>query len=82
MLGVYGLFFELSNPGSIVPGVVGGIFIILAFFALQTLATQYRGIAVDPVRYRALHFGGQGDQLWNPHYRRNNSHVFGIHHAF
>ncbi|MBN2355965.1 nodulation protein NfeD, partial [candidate division KSB1 bacterium] len=44
MLGIYGLFFELSNPGSIVPGVVGGIFIILAFFALQTLPLRAAGI--------------------------------------
>jgi len=44
MLGIYGLFFELSNPGSIVPGVVGGIFIILAFFALQTLPFNTAGL--------------------------------------
>ncbi len=44
MLGIYGLFFELSNPGSIVPGVVGGIFIILAFFALQTLPLSSAGL--------------------------------------
>ncbi len=44
MLGVYGLFFELSNPGSIVPGVAGGIFIILAFFALQTLPLNTAGL--------------------------------------
>ena len=44
MLGIYGLFFELSNPGSIIPGVVGGIFIILAFMALQTLPVRSAGI--------------------------------------
>jgi membrane-bound serine protease (ClpP class) len=44
ILGFYGLFFELSNPGSIFPGVVGGICIILAFFALQTLPVNYAGI--------------------------------------
>lgn len=44
MLGIYGLFFELSNPGSIVPGVVGGIFLILAFFALQTLPLRSAGL--------------------------------------
>jgi membrane-bound serine protease (ClpP class) len=43
-LGIYGLIFELSNPGSIVPGVVGGIFLILAFFALQTLPVRSAGI--------------------------------------
>ena len=44
MLGIYGLFFELSNPGAIVPGVVGGIFLILAFMALQTLPVRSAGI--------------------------------------
>ncbi|MBL7074692.1 nodulation protein NfeD [candidate division KSB1 bacterium] len=44
MLGIYGLFFELSNPGSIFPGVVGAIFLILAFFALQTLPINYAGL--------------------------------------
>ncbi|UCG38778.1 MAG: ATP-dependent Clp protease proteolytic subunit, partial [bacterium] len=33
MLGIYGLFFELANPGVILPGVLGGIFLILAFFS-------------------------------------------------
>ena len=44
ILGFYGLFFELSNPGSIFPGAVGGICIILAFFALQTLPINYAGL--------------------------------------
>lgn len=46
MLGFYGLFFELSNPGSIFPGVVGAICIILAFFAFQVLPINYAGIAL------------------------------------
>ncbi|MBW7996050.1 MAG: nodulation protein NfeD [Candidatus Glassbacteria bacterium] len=37
MAGLAGLYFELSNPGLIFPGVVGGISLILAFFAFQTL---------------------------------------------
>ncbi|MFQ5825533.1 MAG: nodulation protein NfeD, partial [bacterium] len=44
MLGIYGIFFELSNPGAIFPGVVGVIFLILAFFALQTLPVNYAGL--------------------------------------
>lgn len=44
MLGIYGLFFELSNPGAIFPGVVGAIFLILAFFSLQTLPVNYAGL--------------------------------------
>lgn len=44
LLGVYGLLFELSNPGAILPGVVGGICLILAFFAFQTLSVNYAGL--------------------------------------
>ncbi|MFQ5829242.1 MAG: nodulation protein NfeD [Candidatus Methylomirabilia bacterium] len=44
MLGMLGLFFELSNPGAIVPGVIGGISLILAFFAFQSLPFNYAGI--------------------------------------
>ena len=44
MIGLAGLYFELSHPGAIFPGVVGGICIILAFFALQTLPINYAGI--------------------------------------
>jgi membrane-bound serine protease (ClpP class) len=46
MLGIYGVFFELSNPGAILPGVVGGIFLILAFYALQMLPVNYAGLAL------------------------------------
>ena len=44
MLGFYGLFFELSNPGVILPGIVGGICIILGFYAMQSLPINYAGI--------------------------------------
>jgi len=44
MIGLAGLYFELSHPGSIFPGVIGGISIILAFFAMQTLPVNYAGI--------------------------------------
>ena len=43
MIGVYGIFFELSNPGAVFPGVVGGISLILGFYALQTLSANYAG---------------------------------------
>jgi membrane-bound serine protease (ClpP class) len=45
-LGMLGVFFELSNPGAILPGVVGGIFLILAFFALQMLPINFAGLAL------------------------------------
>jgi len=44
ILGFYGLFFELSHPGAILPGVVGAISIILAFYSLQTLPVNYAGL--------------------------------------
>jgi membrane-bound serine protease (ClpP class) len=44
MLGMLGLFFELSNPGVILPGIVGGISIILAFYAFRSLPINYAGL--------------------------------------
>jgi membrane-bound serine protease (ClpP class) len=44
MIGLAGLYFELSNPGAIFPGVIGGISLILAFFAFQTLPVNYAGL--------------------------------------
>ena len=46
LLGFYGILFELQNPGAILPGVVGGIALILAFFALSTLPVNYAGVAL------------------------------------
>ncbi len=43
-LGGLGLVLELYNPGAILPGVVGGICIILAFFSFQTLPINYAGL--------------------------------------
>ena len=44
LIGLAGLYFELSNPGAIFPGVLGGISLILAFFAMQTLSVNAVGV--------------------------------------
>ncbi len=46
MIGLAGLYFELSNPGAVLPGVVGGISLILALYALQTLPVNYAGFLI------------------------------------
>lgn len=43
-LGTLGLFFELSNPGAILPGVAGGIFLLAALFGLGTLPINIAGL--------------------------------------
>jgi len=49
MIGMAGLYFELSHPGAIFPGVIGAISLILAFFAFQTLPVNYAGILLIAV---------------------------------
>lgn len=44
LIGLAGLYFEFSNPGAILPGVIGGISLLMAFFGLATLPVNYTGI--------------------------------------
>lgn len=46
LVGVYGLIFELANPGAIVPGVIGATSLLLALFAIQILPVNYAGLAL------------------------------------
>ena len=46
LLGIYGLVFELANPGAVLPGVLGGVSFLVALFALNLLPINYAGAAL------------------------------------
>jgi membrane-bound serine protease (ClpP class) len=54
-LGSLGLLLELYNPGSVFPGVIGGICLLLAFYALGTLPLNFAGVAL--ILFGLLLFG-------------------------
>jgi membrane-bound serine protease (ClpP class) len=46
LVGFYGLVFELANPGSVLPGVMGGVSLLLALYAFEVLPVNYAGLAL------------------------------------
>ena len=68
MLGVLGIMLELFHPGTVVPGVVGGICLVIAAIAFQMLPVNIGAlllIALGIGRWCSTHGGGGRRRRWN-----------------
>ena len=74
-IGTIGIMAELYNPGAILPGIVGAISLILAFYSLQSLPVNYAGVLLLLLGHRVLHPGSHGDELRPAGHRRHHLDV-------
>ncbi len=70
LAGIFGLFFEFSNPGFVLPGVVGAISLLLALFAFQMLPVNYAGLGLDHTWTRVHDCRGVHTQFRRGRHRR------------
>ena len=64
IVGVLGLYTEFTHPGMFAPGVIGGIAIVLALFAMHMLPVNLTGLLVDRARDGPFRSGSQISDAW------------------
>ncbi len=63
--GVLGLYTEFTHPGMVLPGVIGGICIVLAMYAMHLLPVNIAGIVLILLRPGNVHRGGEIHEPWS-----------------